>query len=89
MGNGEKEEWLQILDPHLVGNCNLKEVVELALIATKCTDNEARNRPKMQDVCQALSRLGLRSSSSMTLEFLHAPSMQNQAVNRLDKGTIS
>jgi hypothetical protein len=57
-----------------MGKCNVKEVVDMALIATKCTSGEAVKRPKMQDVCQALSQLGPRSSSSIGLELLHAPS---------------
>jgi hypothetical protein len=73
-GSGAKEDWLQILDPQLVGNCNAKEVMDMAVIATRCTSSEAVNRPKMQDVCQALSQLGPRTSSSIGLELLHAPS---------------
>lgn len=67
--------WLQILDPRLKGDCDLKELGEMALIATKCIDHEARKRPRIREVARALSRLGPRSES-IRLDFLDVPSIR-------------
>eukprot|EP00250_Pteridium_aquilinum_P002240 c12435_g1_i1 orf=591-1877(-) len=75
MSDVGREVWLQILDPRLKGDCNLKELGDMALIAAKCIDMEAKKRPRMRDVVQALSRLGPRSESGR-LDFLDLPSIR-------------
>lgn len=74
MTTGGREAFLQILDPRLKGNCNLKELCDIALIATKCIETKARNRPRMQEVVQALSRFGRVGSTK--LEILSLPSVK-------------
>ncbi|MCO5560477.1 hypothetical protein L7F22_014092 [Adiantum nelumboides] len=69
LSNEGIEVWLQILDSRLKGDCDLKELAEMARIGTKCIHVEARKRPKMQDVVQAISRLGARSDSAR-IDFL-------------------
>lgn len=89
MSNQGREEWLQILDPRLKGDCDLKALGEMALIATKCVDKEARKRPKMREVVQALSRLGPKSESTR-LDFLNVPSLKNlEAMDRMERGVVT
>lgn len=64
LANGRREVWLQFLDPRLKQDCNFKELIELVSIASKCVENEARKRPKIHEVVQALSRLGPESESA-------------------------
>lgn len=70
--------WLQILDPRLKGDCDHKELAEMARIATRCIYMEARKRPRMQEVVQAISRLGPRSESGR-LDFLAGSSIRRAA----------
>lgn len=79
--DGGQDSWLQILDPRLKGDCNPKDLAAMALIATKCIDNEAKKRPKMQEVACALSRLGPPKSESRKLNFSDFPSTRR--VDRL------
>lgn len=89
MANGGREVWLQILDPRLKGNCDLKELGNIALIATKCIEKEATKRPKMREVAQALSRFGPRCDSTV-LEILSLPSFKRfEKMDRVEKGMIS
>lgn len=88
MTAGGREVWLQILDPRLRGNCNLKELGDIALIATKCIETEARNRPRMREVVQALSRFG--RSGSTKLEILNLPSFKRfEKKERSEMGMIT
>ncbi|KAI5080541.1 hypothetical protein GOP47_0003724 [Adiantum capillus-veneris] len=87
MSNGGREIWLQILDPRLKGNCDLKELGDIALIATKCTEIEARKRPKMREVVQALARFG--RSESTRLDVLNLPSFKRfERKERADRGMM-
>ncbi|KAI5065179.1 hypothetical protein GOP47_0019874 [Adiantum capillus-veneris] len=77
LSNEGIEVWHQILDPRLKGDCDLKELAEMARIGTKCIHIEARKRPRMQEVVQAISRLGPRSESAR-IDFLDVSSIRRE-----------
>ncbi|KAH7435232.1 hypothetical protein KP509_06G055300 [Ceratopteris richardii] len=75
----KKQAWLEILDPRLGTDCNFAELWALIKIATKCITAEARKRPTMQEVVQAILRLGPRSESFMLDTIERASSIQKGA----------
>ncbi|MCO5587244.1 hypothetical protein L7F22_041191 [Adiantum nelumboides] len=88
MNDGGREIWLQILDPRLKGDCDLKELGDISLIATKCTEIEARKRPKMREVVQALARFG--RCESTRLDVLNLPSFKRfERKERADRDIVS
>ncbi|KAF3778283.1 Inactive protein kinase [Nymphaea thermarum] len=50
----DREKVAEIMDPALVGQYSLKEVVQVAAIAAMCVQSEADYRPLMADVVQSL-----------------------------------
>lgn len=89
MANGGREVWFQILDPRLKGDCNVDELEDIALIASKCVEKEARKRPKMRVIVQALSRIGPKSESGR-LDFRSLPSLKTlEILDGMERGMIS
>lgn len=62
MGMESKEDWAEIMDPRMNGNCNLQELGDMANIAYKCVGPVGERRPKMRAVAQNLCNLGKRRS---------------------------
>ncbi|CBI21999.3 hypothetical protein VitviT2T_017555 [Vitis vinifera] len=50
----DREKVVQIMDPALEGQYSMKEVIQVAAIATMCVQPEADYRPLMADVVQSL-----------------------------------
>lgn len=50
----DREQVVQIMDPALEGQYSMKEVIQVAAIATMCVQPEADYRPLMADVVQSL-----------------------------------
>jgi len=67
MGMESKEDWAEIMDSRMNGNCNLNELGDMANIAYKCVGPEGRRRPKMRAVAQSLCNLGKKPSKEHVL----------------------
>lgn len=67
VGMESKEDWAEIMDSRMNGNCNLNELGDMANIAYKCVGPEGRRRPKMRAVAQSLCNLGKKPSREHTL----------------------
>ncbi|KAH7288718.1 hypothetical protein KP509_31G038200 [Ceratopteris richardii] len=63
--NGGRDVWLQLLDPRLHGNCDLKELNHIALIASRCAEAEVQKRPRISEVVQALARFRRTGGSKL------------------------
>jgi hypothetical protein len=50
----------EILDKKLVGECNIEEVRDLAVIAHKCLQKFQRKRPSIGEVSQAILKIKQR-----------------------------
>lgn len=50
----DREKVVEIMDPALEGQYSMKEVIQVAAIATMCVQPEADYRPLMADVVQSL-----------------------------------
>ncbi|CAN1850782.1 Serine/threonine-protein kinase PBS1 [Linum perenne] len=61
----DRDQVVQIMDPALEGQYSMKEVVQVAAIATMCVQSEADYRPLMADVVQSLVPL-VRSTSKLS-----------------------
>ncbi|KAK1322063.1 Serine/threonine-protein kinase PBS1 [Acorus calamus] len=62
----DRDKVLQIMDPSLVGQYSMKDVVQVAAIAAMCVQPEADYRPLMADVVQSLIPLVKSKSTSKT-----------------------
>lgn len=59
-----EEGWEEILDDRISGSINRAELRALASLARQCVSPSSHNRPRMREVTQQLSRLGMRRNSS-------------------------
>lgn len=50
----DREKVVKIMDPALEGQYSMKDVIQVAAIATMCVQPEADYRPLMADVVQSL-----------------------------------
>nr|PNR49317.1 hypothetical protein PHYPA_011213 [Physcomitrium patens] len=67
MGMETKEDWAEIMDSRMSGNCNLEELGDMANIAYKCVGPMGARRPKMRAVAQNLCNLGKRRSKEQVI----------------------
>ncbi|ESW04986.1 hypothetical protein PHAVU_011G142200 [Phaseolus vulgaris] len=52
-----KVGWEEIVDSHLQGNFDVKELNEVAALAYKCINRAPNKRPSMRDIVQVLTRI--------------------------------
>ncbi|KAG4385627.1 hypothetical protein AAZX31_12G128100 [Glycine max] len=57
MNTEGKVGWEEIVDSHLQGNFDVKELNKVAALAYKCINRAPSNRPSMRDIVQVLTRI--------------------------------
>lgn len=95
MGMESKEDWAEIMDSRLNGNCNLQELGDMANIAYKCVLPERRRRPKMRTVAQNLFKLGKKRTGDFDVNHgmpvikEHLPEAQEFSQRQWSKPTLN
>jgi hypothetical protein len=87
----DREKVVKIMDPSLEGQYSMKDVIQVAAIATMCVQPEADYRPLMADVVQSLVPLvkTQRSNSKVgSCSSFNSPKLSPGLANHLDNANM-